>query len=221
MSFGENKKLYVVLGAVCCLILLLVARQVYLVNALTIQRSKESIVSQNTYTLPYKKTDPSYGNPGAPNIVAIFSDLSCKQCKGIVDDVYQFVSRHPREVRLVWFDAPKSSLFVDRTLPHKAARCAMAQDAFWPYVEQIFAVSGNYKREKLDTVAKQLGLNMEAWSNCLLLKETAEDVAVGNQVLDGIGASAVPTVFINNKLITLVKGITMSDILNQVISATP
>jgi hypothetical protein len=65
MSFGENKKLYLVLGAVCCLVLLLVARQVYLVNALTIQRSKESIVSQNTYTLPYKKTDPSYGNPGA------------------------------------------------------------------------------------------------------------------------------------------------------------
>lgn len=221
MLFGEHKKVYLLLGFLCFIIFLLIVRQLYLVNAITVKHDSVSIVSDNTFALPYSKKDPSYGNPGAPATVAVFSDLSCSQCRTVVNQVYDFVTHHPRDVRLVWFDAPKSSLFFDRALPHKAARCALAQDKFWPYVEQIFAVSGNYKRDFLDETARRLGLNMDSWANCMVLKDTADVVATESALLDKFGMSSVPAIFINNKSITLVKGIDLTGILTQVITPTP
>lgn len=220
MSFGEHKKAYLLLGFICFVVFALVIRQLYLVNAITVKHDSTSVVSENTYALPYTKNDPSYGNPGAPVTIAIFSDLSCAQCRSVVNEVYDFITRHPRDVRLVWFDAPKSSLFFDRTLPHKAARCALMQDKFWPYVEQIFAVSGNYKADFLNETAVRLGLDKEAWSKCLVLKETADSVAVGTTLLDSFGMSSLPAIFINNKKITLIKGIDLTNILTQVIAPT-
>lgn len=213
--------MYLLLGAICFVAFILVIRQLYLVGAITVKRDSASIVSESTYALPYSKKDPSFGNPGAPVTVAIFSDLSCKQCQSIVKEVHTFVVRHPRDVRLVWFDAPKSSLFFDRTLPHKAARCALAQDAFWQYVEQVFAVSGNYKRDFLDSTAERLKLNMDSWSTCMALKETQEAVEAGGALLDEFRISSVPAIFVNNKYITLVKGLNVTAILNQVIAPTP
>ena len=213
--------MYLLLGAICFIAFILVIRQIYLVGAITVKRDSASIVSENTYALPYSKKDPSFGNPGAPVTVAIFSDLSCKQCQSIVNEIHTFVARHPRDVRMVWFDAPKSSLFFDRKLPHKAARCALAQDAFWQYVDQIFAVSGNYKRDFLDSTAQRLKLNMDSWSTCMALKETQEAVEAGGTLLDSFHISSVPAIFVNNKYITLVKGLDVTAILNQVIVPTP
>lgn len=221
MSFGEHKKIYFLLGAMCFIIFLLLVRQLYLVNALTIQRDNDSIVSPNTYALPYDKNRPTFGNPGAPVTVAIFSDLSCKECQKLVSEVYEFVQRHPLNVKLAWFDAPKSSLFFDRTLPHKAARCAFAQDAFWPFVDRIFAVSGNHKRDFLETAAKNSGLDTEKWSTCLALKETADAVERDSNLADEVRAHSLPMLFINNKNVTLVKGIDVTAILTQVIAPTP
>lgn len=221
MSFGEHKKIYLTLAALCLIALLLLIRQLYLADILTVKRGSDSIVSQETYALPYSKKDPSYGNPGAPVIVAVFADLSCKQCQSVVSEVRDFVTRHPRDVRLVWFDAPKTSLFSDRSLPHKAARCALAQDKFWPYVDSIFGVSGNTKQEFLTETAQRLGLNVQTWSNCLMLKETNDAVALGDRVLDQLKISSVPAIFVNNKKITLVKGIDLTGILTQVTAPTP
>lgn len=220
MSFGEHKKIYLTLAGLCFIAFLLLVRQLYLADILTVKRGNESIVSAETYALPYNKKDPSYGNPGAPVIVAVFSDLSCKQCQSVVNEVREFVFRHPRDVRLVWFDAPKNSLFGDRSLPHKAARCALAQDKFWPYIDGVFGVSGNTKEEFLAETARSAGLSMETWSNCLILKETSDAVALGNQILDQLNISSLPAIFVNNKKITLVKGIDLTSILTQVIAPT-
>jgi protein-disulfide isomerase len=218
MQLSEYKKMYVPLGAVIFIGLLLLVRQIYLASVITIRQDNESVVSDATYPIPYTKDDPSYGNPGAGVIVAVFADLSCAKCVAPVTQLREFIRVHPRDIRLVWKDAPKNSIFHDTVLAHKAARCAFKQDKFWEYTDRIFGVSDNYKSVVLEEAARSVGLNMDTWSACLLAKETSQAVADNSTLSDTLKITTLPTIFINNKEIHLLKGISLVDILNQVIS---
>jgi protein-disulfide isomerase len=63
-----------------------------------------------------------------------------------------------------------------------------------------------------------MNFNMESWSTCLSLKETENAVLSGSDLANSLKISSVPTIFINNKKITLVKGIDLTGILTQLIT---
>lgn len=221
MQISEYKKMYIPLGAVIFIGLLLLVRQIYLASVITIRQDNESVVSEATYPIPYSKKDLSYGNPGAGVTVVVFADLSCAKCVVPVKELHDFVYLHRQDIRLVWKDAPKNSLFHDTTLAHKAAHCAYDPDKpeqFWQYLDHIFGVSGNYKSAVLEDAARSVGLNMDTWSACLLAKETSQAITDNSALSDTLKITTLPTVFINNKEIHLLKGISLVDILNQVIS---
>jgi protein-disulfide isomerase len=133
-----------------------------------------------------------------------------------VNEVREYVRAFPRDVRLVWKDAPKNSLFHDSLLPHKALRCAANQDKFWPYLDKIFGTSDAYDQKFLEETARATGLNMPAWTTCLTLKETVQAINDNAALSEALDIGTLPAVFINNKQIRLLKGIDLIQILKQI-----
>lgn len=79
----------------------------------------------------------------------------------------------------------------------EAALCANDQGAFWPYHDILFANQGTFSKSNLKQYAEMLGLEAEAFDECLDSGRYAEEVQ--NQLAEARGkeVTSTPTLFIN------------------------
>lgn len=89
----------------------------------------------------------------------------------------------------------------------EAAMCAADQGQFWPYSEALFAAqgaenSGVYSDEMLKQTAADVGLDTEAFNDCL--DSGAKQEAVLELREDGVerGVSGTPMFLINDQLVS-------------------
>jgi protein-disulfide isomerase len=76
-----------------------------------------------------------------------------------------------------------------------AARCALEQDAFWPFHDALYAGTGPLDRARLDRAAAIARLDGPAFAECLGSERTLEPVREESNAAAALGMSAVPTVF--------------------------
>jgi protein-disulfide isomerase len=99
-------------------------------------------------------------------------------------------------VRLVFKDFPLPSHTL--AMPaHEAARCAGAQDRYWPYHDRLFEHQPEFQREQLIGYAAGLGLDRDRFTRCL--DEHAQRPAVEASVAEAraLGVTGTPTFFVN------------------------
>jgi protein-disulfide isomerase len=99
-------------------------------------------------------------------------------------------------VRLVFKDLPLPSH--ELAMPaHEAARCAGAQNRYWPYHDRLFQEQPSFEREQLIRYAVDLNLDRERFTRCL--DEHAQRPAVQASVEEAraLGVTATPTFFVN------------------------
>jgi protein-disulfide isomerase len=149
---------------------------------------------------------PSFGTPGAPVVIAEFSDFECPFCKEealMLRD--KILKTYPKEVRVYFFDFPLAQIHPWAKPAAVAGRCVFRQSAsgFWDYHDWIFAhqaevTAENFPGKTLEFV-KSKGLDTAAFSACTTSKEAMADVDQTLAMGTALEINQTPTIFVNGR----------------------
>jgi len=149
---------------------------------------------------------PSFGTPGAPVVIAEFSDFECPYCKeeakALRDNI---LKTYPKEVRVYFFDFPLEQLHPWAKAGSIAGRCIFKQSAsgFWDYHDWIFEhqadITKDNLKDKVTEFAKSKNLDTEAFSACLASKEPESEVKETQEMGLALGVNQTPTIFVNGR----------------------
>ena len=145
------------------------------------------------------------GDPNAPVKVEEFSDFRCSHCKDFSENMEpDFIEQYVNtgKVYLKFYNFP--FLAEDSTAAAEAAYCAADQNAFWQYKTQLFTYntySGAYTESNLVDYAKKVGLDVEAFKQCLQSDEHLDDVAADKVYATTLGVNATPVFSVNGTLV--------------------
>jgi protein-disulfide isomerase len=149
---------------------------------------------------------PSFGTPGAPVVIAEFSDFECPFCreeaKTLRDNI---LKTYPKEVRVYFFDFPLEQLHPWAKAASMAGRCVFRQSAsgFWDYHDWMFEHQAEVTAENLQSKAlefvKSKGLDTAAYSSCVDTKATEADVNQTMEMGKALQINQTPTIFVNGR----------------------
>ncbi|OGG06197.1 hypothetical protein A2872_04200 [Candidatus Gottesmanbacteria bacterium RIFCSPHIGHO2_01_FULL_42_12] len=150
--------------------------------------------------------DPVLGDKNAPITIIEFSDYECPFCKRHFDQTFpQLVKEYvdKGKVKIVYRDFPLSFHDPMATKEAVAANCAKEQGGdkkYFEFHDEIFKrtiSNGNgLNDDKIQTIAKDLGLDTSKFTSCLSNKAMEDEVK--KDIADGTaaGASGTPTFLI-------------------------
>jgi protein-disulfide isomerase len=172
-------------------------------NAATIRTSLEARMKEAPPVLDEAVPIPIDGAPvkgpaNAKITLVEFSDFQCPYCAAAVHHIDEVLAKHPADVRLVFKQFPLD-IHSQAALAAEAALAAHAQGKFWPMHDKLYANFRTISQEKIDQIAKEIGLDMARFSNDLKsgkYKPVVEkELAQGEQA----GVSGTPTLFVDGK----------------------
>jgi protein-disulfide isomerase len=142
--------------------------------------------------------NPIFGPSNAPITIIEFSDYECPFCKKWHEETWpQIQANYGDKVRLVYRDFPLLGLHENAEPSAQAAHCAGDQGKYWEYHNALFTSSPGLGRTVYDSLAKQLGLNMTTFDNCLDTNKYQKDIQDDYTYASNLGVSSTPTFFIN------------------------
>ncbi len=150
----------------------------------------------------------SMGDPSAPVKLDVWEDFQCSACVYFTKNVEPGILDQYVDTGKVYFTFHFYP-FIDGGQGEShdaasAAMCAAAQNRFWDYHDILFANwqgenSGSYTRARLTAFAQKLGLDMNAFDQCLqnntYAAQIQQDVAAGSK----LGVPPTPGIFVNGK----------------------
>jgi protein-disulfide isomerase len=142
------------------------------------------------------------GNRDAQVYLVEFSDFQCPACTAVKPLVDEIIKTNGEKVEFAYrhYPLPQHPL---AQIAAEAAEAAGAQGKFWEMFDLIFASSETFTEPMLIDFAKQLKLDMNAFTGALTngtYKSIVQsDVDAGNR----IGIDATPTFFLNGKKLEL------------------
>lgn len=150
--------------------------------------------------------DTVLGDPNAPITVVEFSDFQCSFCKRFFENTLPgFKTKYidTGKVKLVYRDFPLN-FHKQAQKAAETTECAGEQDKYWQMHDLIFQeqdswVGNDKATDVFKGFAKQIGLNMSSFNNCLDNGQMAKEVE--KDYRDGIaaGVSGTPTFFVNGE----------------------
>jgi protein-disulfide isomerase len=144
---------------------------------------------------------PEKGGANAPVTIVMFSDYQCPFCKRAETVVDEVMKAYGDKVKLVFRDYPLP-MHPNARPAAEAAACANAQGKYWPYHEKLFANQSALEEDKLKGYAKDVGLDMTKFDDCLAKKPFT--AAIDKDVADGgkVGVNGTPAFFINGRMLS-------------------
>jgi protein-disulfide isomerase len=147
------------------------------------------------------------GNPGAEVSLIEYSDFECPFCKQFHQNAKDVVNSYGGRVNWVYRHFPLEMHNPAAQEIAEAAECADTlggDPAFWSYADSVFTRTHSngkgFPREKLISLARELGLGAAAFQTCLGGGKPAARVKEDSAEGSGIGISGTPTtVLLNNK----------------------
>ncbi len=111
------------------------------------------------------------------------------------------LEQYPKEVKLVSKNYP----IPNHAFSRKATIAVLAageQGKYWEYHEKLFANMSVLSDQKLLDIARELGLNMDAFQKSL--KDSKHQTAIDKDKSDAnrAGVRGTPTIFINGRILT-------------------
>lgn len=141
---------------------------------------------------------PFKGPADARVTVVEFSDFQCPYCARATDAVDALVEAYPEDVKVVFFHFPLD--FHKQAMPAaKASHCAHKQDQFWAMHDKIFENQSEMSEDDLESYAKAIDLEMEAFEACM--KDPATEAFVRADMAQGMkaGVGGTPSFYVNGK----------------------
>ena len=172
------------------------------------------------------KDDHINGNLNAKVLIVEYTDLECPWCKVFHATMTQVSDNYSKDdVAWVIRDFPIAELHPKAPNEAQASECAAklgGNSKFWDFVNNVFKITpsnNGLDPAELPTIAKNIGLDVNAFNSCLSSGETKSivdaDIASGQKT----GQIPTPTsyVVVNNKVIATIKGAQSYDYVKAII----
>lgn len=167
-------------------------------------------VKHNPFKPQLEKLDtqfqPSFGTPGAPVVIVVFSDFECPYCKEEAKMLRtNLLSTYPKEVRVYFKDFPLAEIHPWAKMAAIAGRCIFKQNpaAFWDYHDWIYEHQSEITADNLKSKALEFAKGKEIdsiqLSRCLDTKETEAEVNKSFAAGRALNVGATPTLFVNGR----------------------
>jgi protein-disulfide isomerase len=140
---------------------------------------------------------PTIGPESATVTLVEYADFQCPHCAEFAPMLDKLVEEN-KDVRFVY------KFYILGKVPHSelAARAAIAawrQGKFWEMHHLIFANQSQLDQERLDAIAKQLGLDVSRLHADMQANETTERIAQDRKLGETLKIEGTPTLFINGR----------------------
>lgn len=151
--------------------------------------------------------DPSKGQADAPVTIIEFSDYQCSFCARFVTQTLSQLEKNyidTGKVKFVFRDFPLS-FHQHAQKAAEAAECADEQGKYWEYHDLLFEKQSEWSDAgsgKFKDYASQLGLDTQAFNQCLDSGEMAEEVQKDFQDGQSYGVQGTPAFFVDGELIS-------------------
>jgi protein-disulfide isomerase len=145
---------------------------------------------------------PALGPADAPVTIVEFSDFECPYCAKVGPTLKQVLDHYGDQVRLVFRHYPLTSVHKQAQEAAEAALCAAEQGKFWEMHDSLFADQKDLSVGRLKATAGTLGLDQDAFSQCLDSNRQAEAVVTDVRAAMKAGVSGTPAFFINGRPVT-------------------
>ena len=141
---------------------------------------------------------PVKGPADAAVTVIEFGDYACPLCRNAANMVKRLLQRYPDDFRYAFFDYPLSLAPASREIS-EGSWCAEEQGKYWEYHFLAFDLQGQMKSAPAQTLASQLGLDLDAFKSCL--RGAAPKRRVNKTFGRGrkLGLLRTPSVFVNGR----------------------
>ena len=168
-------------------------------------------VTQNPFKpeLEKLKTDlsPSFGAPGAPVVMVVFSDFQCPNCKEEAKALRQNLpATFPTQARLYFKDFPIEQIHPWAKPAAIAGRCIFNQNpaGFWQYHDWIYDHQSEITPENLKTKVLEFAATLKdtdalQLGRCIDTKATEADVNKSLAEGRALRVDATPTIFVNGR----------------------
>lgn len=127
-----------------------------------------------------------------------FGDYQCPRCARAAQVLRRLVERYPDDVQLVYMDFPVNRSGISRLVAEGAA-CAHRQGKFWAYHDLAFEVQSALDRESPAALARELGLDETAFTECMAGRGAKAGVARSEREARRLGLRATPSIFVNGR----------------------
>ena len=150
-------------------------------------------------TLAVSPSNPSVGNASAPITLIEFSDYQCPYCGRVEPTLKRLRAAYGDKIRFVWKDFPLTQIHPQAFKAGEAAHCAGDQGKYWELHDVLFNKQSELQLDDLKRHALTLGLNVDAFNQCLDSSKHAERVRDGVAEGGQVGVNSTPTIFINGR----------------------
>ncbi len=150
---------------------------------------------------------PAFGTPGAPVVIAEFSDYECPYCreqsKSLRDNL---LKAFPTEVRLYYFDYPLEQIHPWARPAARAGRCVFKQSAstYWDFHDWIFDKQADINADNLTAKVLEFAktksdLDAAQLNSCIESKDTEKEVDRSQLIGQSLSVNQTPTIFVNGR----------------------
>ena len=145
------------------------------------------------------------GDPDAPVTIIEFGDFQCPFCGRFAAQTEPQIDEQyiqSGKVRFGYFNF--AFLGPESTWAAEAAECAADQDKFWEYHDTLYSSQsgenrGAFNKDNLKKLAQELGLDTQAFNECLDSGKYTSLVQDDTNASSALGVQSTPTFLINGK----------------------
>ncbi|MFA6428360.1 MAG: DsbA family protein [Candidatus Buchananbacteria bacterium] len=148
--------------------------------------------------------DNIIGNPDAKVTMVVFSDFQCPYCGRFHPAVKQALTTYGNKIRVVFKNFPLDSIHPNARPAANAAECVAnisGTEVYWQYVDKLFANQTALSDTLYASLAKQLGVATDKFSECYAAKKYGDKVEADQQQGLAAGIQGTPAVVINGQVI--------------------
>ncbi|HET9752724.1 MAG TPA: thioredoxin domain-containing protein, partial [Myxococcales bacterium] len=144
---------------------------------------------------------PQKGDPEAKITIVEWSDFQCPYCGRVMPTLREIEKTYGADVRFVFKHNPLP-MHPDAPYAAKAAIAAQRQGKFWQMHDKLFEANNSQKpdalkQDKVDQMARDIGLDMERYQRDVAAPETAQVIRDDQAQAAKLGANGTPHFFID------------------------
>lgn len=144
------------------------------------------------------------GPDSAPIRILDFSDFECPACRMAAAGLEALMQKYPGKIQLIFKHFPLR-MHVWSPVAHQSAECASDQGKFWEFYKKVYEnqpvwVATPDPMISFATYAKEAGLNMDTFAQCMANPAVAEHIAAEKKEGEVLEVKSTPTFFINGKM---------------------
>lgn len=151
--------------------------------------------TKKVYEFDLKDT-PFRGSPNAKVQFVEFADFQCPHCREAGRVFSEIEEKYGSKIAVYFKHFPLSA-HSEARYAAQAATAAAKQGKFWPMHDLIFENQMNLSKEKIDSFARQIGLNFQKFKKDVDSAEVSAKVEADRAEGEKANLTGTPTIFLN------------------------